>query len=50
MNRVYLDTARLLTQVAPLVLVDDGDLLDVGSVPLQLGRDGGELPARAGCC
>ncbi len=23
MNRVYLDTARLLTRVAPLVLVDD---------------------------
>jgi hypothetical protein len=36
MNQVYLDSARLLTRVAPLVLVDDDtDPESLNSLPLD---------------
>lgn len=37
-NRVYLETARLLTQVAPLVLVADTFALKGGTVIAPSGR------------
>jgi predicted nucleotidyltransferase component of viral defense system len=39
MNRIYLDTARLLTQVAPLVFVDDTFALKGGTAINLLIRD-----------
>jgi len=36
MNRLYLDTARLLTQVAPLVFVDETFALKSGSAKRSL--------------
>jgi hypothetical protein len=52
MNQIYLDTARLLTHVAPLVLVDDTFALKGGTainlfirdMPAALGR------SRLGLC
>jgi hypothetical protein len=37
-NQTYLDTARLLTQVAPFVLGDDTFALKGGTLPIQSGR------------
>ena len=39
MNQAYLDTARLLTQVAPLVLVDDTFALKGGTAIILFIRD-----------
>lgn len=39
MNQLYLDTARLLTQVAPLVLVDDTFALKGGTAINLFVRD-----------
>ena len=39
MNRIYLDTARLLTQVAPLVFVDDRLALKGGTAINLFIRD-----------
>jgi hypothetical protein len=39
MNRIYLDTARLLTRVAPLVLVDDTFALKGGTAINLFVRD-----------
>lgn len=39
MNQTYLDTARLLTQVAPLVFVDDTFALKGGTAINLFARD-----------
>ena len=39
MNQIYLDTARLLTQVAPLVFVDDTFALKGGTAINLFVRD-----------
>jgi hypothetical protein len=36
MNQVYLDSARLLTRVAPLVLVDDDTFAQKGGTAINL--------------
>ncbi|MGM4961632.1 hypothetical protein ACT4MK_01505 (plasmid) [Bradyrhizobium barranii] len=44
MNQVYLDSARLLTRVAPLVLVDDTFALKGGTAINLFVRDGARGP------
>lgn len=48
MNPVYLDTARLLTQVAPLVFVDDTFALKGGTAINLSVRDMPPLQRRSG--